>query len=113
MGCCLLLQEVLEGTSLVAHWLRLHAPNAGGTGLVPGRGTKVPDPACCKALPQTKRVSRRPQGVSTSCERADFLFCITFAAMLGEKKSVVSLQSRELQKCFSQQHPEKSLPLRY
>ena len=28
------------GTSLVAHWLRLHAPNAGGPGLIPGQGTR-------------------------------------------------------------------------
>ena len=25
------------GTSLVVQWLRLHAPNAGGLGLIPGR----------------------------------------------------------------------------
>ena len=23
-------------------WLKLHAPNAGGMGLIPGRGTKIP-----------------------------------------------------------------------
>ena len=28
------------GTSLVAQWLRLHAPNAGGPGLIPGQGTR-------------------------------------------------------------------------
>ena len=28
------------GTSLVVHWLRLHAPNAGGPGLIPGWGTR-------------------------------------------------------------------------
>ncbi|TEA30144.1 hypothetical protein DBR06_SOUSAS4810005, partial [Sousa chinensis] len=27
-------------TSLVVQWLRLHAPNAGGPGLIPGRGTR-------------------------------------------------------------------------
>ena len=26
------------GTSLVAHWLRMRTPNAGGLGLIPGRG---------------------------------------------------------------------------
>ena len=30
------------GTSLVVQWLRLHGPNAGGTGLIPGRVTKIP-----------------------------------------------------------------------
>ncbi|TEA36925.1 hypothetical protein DBR06_SOUSAS210044, partial [Sousa chinensis] len=28
------------GTSLVAQWLRLHTPNAGGPGLIPGQGTR-------------------------------------------------------------------------
>ncbi|TEA38740.1 hypothetical protein DBR06_SOUSAS610094, partial [Sousa chinensis] len=26
--------------SLVAQWLRLHTPNAGGPGLIPGQGTR-------------------------------------------------------------------------
>ena len=29
-----------QGTSLVVHWLRLHATNAGGSGLIPGQGTR-------------------------------------------------------------------------
>ncbi|TEA28249.1 hypothetical protein DBR06_SOUSAS3310030 [Sousa chinensis] len=29
-----------EGTSLVVQWLRLHAPNAGGLGSIPGQGTR-------------------------------------------------------------------------
>ena len=28
------------GTFLVAHWLRLHPPNAGGPGSIPGQGTR-------------------------------------------------------------------------
>ena len=28
------------GTSLVVQWLRLHAANAGGLGLIPGQGTR-------------------------------------------------------------------------
>ena len=28
------------GTSLVAQWVRLRAPSAGGPGLIPGQGTK-------------------------------------------------------------------------
>ena len=31
-----------RGTSLVVQWLRLCAPNAGGTGSIPGQGTKIP-----------------------------------------------------------------------
>ena len=33
------------GTSLVVQWLRIHAPNAGGTGSVPGWGIKIPHAA--------------------------------------------------------------------
>ena len=33
------------GTSLVVQWLRLHAPTAGGAGLIPGQGTKIPHAA--------------------------------------------------------------------
>ena len=29
-----------HGTSLVAQWLRLHTPNAGGPGSIPGQGTR-------------------------------------------------------------------------
>ena len=29
-----------SGTSLEVQWLRFHSPNAGGLGLVPGRGTR-------------------------------------------------------------------------
>ena len=30
-----------QGTSLAVQWLRLHAPNAGGTGSISGRGNKI------------------------------------------------------------------------
>ncbi|TEA34221.1 hypothetical protein DBR06_SOUSAS2710098, partial [Sousa chinensis] len=48
------------GNSLVVQWLRLHAPNAGGPGSIPGQGTKshmhvttksshatTKEPGCC------------------------------------------------------------------
>ena len=34
------IQNMLLGTSLVTQWLRLCTPNAGGSGLVPGQGTR-------------------------------------------------------------------------
>ena len=34
--------ETHPGTSLVVQWLRLRASNAGGKGLIPGQGTKIP-----------------------------------------------------------------------
>ena len=37
------IQEMLAaGTSLLAQWLRLWAPNAGGPGSIPGQGTRSP-----------------------------------------------------------------------
>ena len=41
-----------RGTSLVVQWLRLHSPNAGGQGSIPGQGTRsrmtqLNDPASC------------------------------------------------------------------
>ena len=38
--------------TLVVQWLRLHTPNAGGLGLMPGQGTRsymlqLKDPSCC------------------------------------------------------------------
>ena len=38
------------GTSLVAQWLRLRAPNTGGPGSIPGRGTRSYIPATTKSL---------------------------------------------------------------
>ena len=36
------LQEINEGNSLVAQWLRLHVSTAGGLDSIPGQGTKIP-----------------------------------------------------------------------
>ena len=33
-------QEKLVGTSLLVQWLRLHTPNAGDQGSIPGQGTR-------------------------------------------------------------------------
>ena len=35
-------KNTLQGTSLAVQWLRLCASNVRGTGLIPGRGTKIP-----------------------------------------------------------------------
>ena len=34
---------MLSGTSLVVQWLSLFISNAGGTGLIPSWGTRIPD----------------------------------------------------------------------
>ena len=54
----------IKGTSLVVQWVRLHTPNAGGLGSIPGRGTRshmdvatksphaaTKDPTCCSEDP--------------------------------------------------------------
>ena len=33
--------SIKKGSFLVVQWLRLHAPNAGDVGLIPGQGTKI------------------------------------------------------------------------
>ena len=44
---------LISGTPLVVHWVRLHAPNAGGPSSIPGRGTRshmhaaTKKPTCC------------------------------------------------------------------
>ena len=43
-------------TSLVVQWLRLCTPNAGGTGLIPGQGTKVPHAAWCSQKYKERKV---------------------------------------------------------
>ena len=42
---CLVIQKEWMGNSLGIQWLRLHAPSAGGTGLIPDQGTKIPHAA--------------------------------------------------------------------
>ena len=37
----------VDGTSLVIQWLRLYASTAGGMGLIPGWGTKIPHAMQC------------------------------------------------------------------
>ena len=42
-------------TSLVVQWLRLHAPNAGGPGSIPGQGTRSHIHATTKSLHATTK----------------------------------------------------------
>ena len=52
-GGCTYTKDSAFGTSLVAQWLRLHAPNAGGLGSIPGQGARshthatTKEPVCC------------------------------------------------------------------
>ena len=51
-ACCLL--DLCAGTSLVVHWLRLHAANAGGPCSIPGQGTRSHMPQLRVHMPQLK-----------------------------------------------------------
>ena len=46
-----------EGTSRVVQWLRLCASIAGGTGSIPGRGTKIPHGPRCGQKKKKKKKS--------------------------------------------------------
>ena len=43
-----------SGTSLLVQWLRLHAPNAGGSGSIPDQGTRSYTPQLRSFMPQLK-----------------------------------------------------------
>ena len=45
---CLDPKGYTSGTSLAVWWLRLRAPSVGGTGLIPGWGTKIPNAMGCR-----------------------------------------------------------------
>jgi len=42
---------------MAVQWLRLCAPNAGGTGLIPGRGTKIPHATYHAAQPKESKIN--------------------------------------------------------
>ena len=51
-GKCFIKQTIFHlkghlGTSLAVQWLRRHASTAGGTGSIPGPGTKIPHAMWC------------------------------------------------------------------
>ena len=46
-------QNVKTGNSLAVLWLRLHAPTAEGTSLIPSQGTKI---LCAEAKSKLKRL---------------------------------------------------------
>ena len=48
-----------RGTSLAVRWLRLCASTAGGTGSIPGRGTKIPHAAWCGQTNKNKTKQTR------------------------------------------------------
>ena len=55
--------QLAPGTSQVIQWLRIQAPNAGDTGLIPAWGTKIPHPA----WRSQKRSKQSKYGSSKAC----------------------------------------------
>ena len=53
--------ENSNGTSLVAQWLRLHTPNAGGPGSIPGQGARSHMHAATKSSHATTKGAHVPQ----------------------------------------------------
>ena len=51
-------QELGRGTSLVVQWLGLHASTAGGTGSIPGRGTRIPCAVRCSPKKKKEELGR-------------------------------------------------------
>ena len=51
----LICHKVCLGTSLVAQWIRLHAPNAEGLGSIPGQGTRSHMHAATKSVHATTK----------------------------------------------------------
>ena len=47
-----------EGNSLEVQWLGIHTSTAGGTGSIPGRGTKIPH-AARRSQKQTKKKTQQ------------------------------------------------------
>ena len=55
------MKKLKMGTSLAVQWLILHVPNAGGVGLIPGQGTKIPHVAQCLENKQTTTKKEKPR----------------------------------------------------
>ena len=54
-------------TSLVVKWLRLHAPNSGGLGIIPGQGTR-------SHVPQTQDAT--PSKIFILSQRYSFIYLL-------------------------------------
>ncbi|XP_066889217.1 transducin-like enhancer protein 2 isoform X6 [Kogia breviceps] len=57
-------EQARKGTSLAVQWLGLHAPMAGGTGSIPGQGTKIPTPKKKKHQQQVLQAVERAKQVT-------------------------------------------------
>ena len=56
MGMPAMILIITRGSSLAVQWLGLRASTAGGTGSIPGQGTKIPHAMVC---PKKKKKSHK------------------------------------------------------
>ena len=49
----------IPGLPLLAYWLKLCAANAGGTGSIPGQGTKIPHALQCSQKIEKKKERKK------------------------------------------------------
>ena len=61
-NCQKILDECIPGNSLAVQWLGLRASTAGGLGLIPGWGTKIPQAG---AQPKTKK--KYTKNINSNC----------------------------------------------
>ena len=93
--------NLIKGTSLVVQWLRHHSRIAGGTGLIPGWGTKIP--ALRSYIPlhearaKKKKIKGEKKRKSTKAwkwapEGSPFAFLVRTVKMLGLTRTPTVLQ---------------------
>ena len=61
--------KVFTETVLAVQWLRLHAPNTGGMGLIPSQGTKIPHVSLPPQPAKKKKKSKRVRAEDSTTER--------------------------------------------
>ena len=88
---------IKKGTSLVAQWLRLHVPNAGGVGSIPGRGAKIP----CASGPKNQNIKQKQY-----CNKFNKDFKNgPYQKNLEKKKRITNLAYKEAMSRRSSQQP--------
>ena len=68
----------------MVQWLRPHTPNAGGTGSIPGQGTKIPHaPQCSQKIKQSQKYHHSPiqKKIGGFLISSDII-CFTFPLLL-------------------------------
>ena len=89
----------IPGLPLLAYWLKLCAANAGGTGSIPGQGTKIPHALQCSQKIEKKKRKKETNAMEEvtwikTGAVSTFLSLPTLAALPGDLH--VALLLREL-----------------